>query len=133
MSIQNLDVVTLALAKDGGGGGGGGTDNYNQLRNLPQVNGVTLTGNKSTQDLHISLSGSFTPEGSVNVTHASDTEVTVNSITAVGSLPSMTVNGETLVFDAGTLPTKGSDQTVIGAVGNISASFSGTAGSVTVS
>lgn len=35
-------------------GGGGGTSNYNQLLNKPQINGVELTGNKSTTDLQIS-------------------------------------------------------------------------------
>lgn len=35
------------------GGGGGGTSDYTQLTNKPQVNGVTLTGNKSTADLGI--------------------------------------------------------------------------------
>lgn len=31
--------------------GGGGTSDYTQLTNLPQVNGVTLTGNKTSADL----------------------------------------------------------------------------------
>ena len=33
------------------GGGGGGTTNYNLLTNLPQINGVTLKGDKSFDDL----------------------------------------------------------------------------------
>lgn len=33
------------------GGGGGGTTNYNLLTNLPQINSVTLKGNKSFDDL----------------------------------------------------------------------------------
>lgn len=33
------------------GGGGGGTTNYNSLTNLPQINGVTLKGDKSFDDL----------------------------------------------------------------------------------
>ena len=37
-----------------GGGGGGSTSNYNQLSNKPQINGVELTGNKSSSDLGIS-------------------------------------------------------------------------------
>ena len=37
----------------GGGGGGTGTDNYNSLSNKPQINGVTLTGNKKSADLKI--------------------------------------------------------------------------------
>ena len=34
-----------------GGGGGGGTDDYADLTNKPQINGVTLSGNKSASDL----------------------------------------------------------------------------------
>lgn len=37
-----------------GGGGGGGTDDYSDLINKPQINGVTLSGNKTTSDLNIS-------------------------------------------------------------------------------
>lgn len=36
-----------------GGGGGGGTTNYSQLINKPQINGITLNGNLTTQDLLI--------------------------------------------------------------------------------
>lgn len=36
------------------GGGGGGTSDYSALNNKPQINGVTLIGNKTTQDLNIS-------------------------------------------------------------------------------
>ena len=35
------------------GGGGGGTSDYTDLRNKPSINGVTLTGNKTTSDLGI--------------------------------------------------------------------------------
>lgn len=38
-------------------GGGGGTTNYNNLSNKPQINGVTLQGNKTTQELNITASG----------------------------------------------------------------------------
>lgn len=34
-----------------GGGGGGGTSNYNELSNKPKINGTTLSGNKSLEDL----------------------------------------------------------------------------------
>lgn len=138
---KGLDVITLELAKaSGGGGGGGGTTNYNQLSNKPQINGHTLSGNKTTSELGFgtlasknSASGSFTPSGSVSVSKASDTTQTVNSIITVGELPSFTVDSDTLVFNAGTLPTKGSNQTVLSAVGNITASFLPVAGTVTVS
>lgn len=37
--------------KQFGGGGGGGTDDYTDLENKPQINSVTLSGNKSGADL----------------------------------------------------------------------------------
>jgi hypothetical protein len=80
-----------------------------------------------------SASGSYTPAGTVTVTEGDDTTTTVNSITAVGTLPSMTVSGETLVFDPGTLPTKGDNTTVVTASGTRTAAFTGTAATVTVS
>lgn len=45
------DEVLLAIAKKSGGGGGGGTTNYNALRNKPHINGIELSGDKSTEDL----------------------------------------------------------------------------------
>lgn len=38
------------------GGGGGGTSDYSQLTNKPSINGVTLSGNKTSADLGINLS-----------------------------------------------------------------------------
>lgn len=37
-------------------GGGGGTSDYEQLDNLPKIEGVTLIGNKSASDLGLALS-----------------------------------------------------------------------------
>lgn len=42
------DEILLGLIKKNGGGG---TNNYNDLKNLPQINGETLSGNKSASDL----------------------------------------------------------------------------------
>lgn len=47
------DNTLLALALKNKGGGGGGTTNYNDLDNLPQINGNTVQGNMSTSDLGI--------------------------------------------------------------------------------
>lgn len=90
-------------------------------------------GNFGSLAFKSSAEGSFTPAGTVSVSQGEDSTTTVNSITAVGTLPEFTYSGETLVFSAGTLPTKGADQTVVTAAGTVTASFSGTAGSVTVS
>lgn len=84
-----------------------------------------------------SASGSYTPAGTVSQPTASATtsSTTVNSITAVGTLPTFTVSNETLTITAGTLPTKGSDTTVITAVSGVTVSqptFSGTAAPITV-
>lgn len=91
-------------------------------------------------------SGSFTPAGTVaapiiSVKTAGST-TTVNSITAVGTLPTMptyTVASEVLTITAGspgTLPTKGKNQTVKtgdAAYQATAPEFTGTTGSVTVS
>lgn len=44
----------LAIAALSNGGGEGGTTNYNELENKPKINGVTLSGNKTAEDLGIS-------------------------------------------------------------------------------
>lgn len=124
----------------------------------------TNTNQSTTVSKASSGTATYTPEGSVaaptiSVKTAGST-TTVNSITAVGTLPNFTttVADENLTFgwSAGTLPTKGANQTVktgdaayeatapaftgTGArlvTGNISvpssASFSGTEGNVSVS
>ena len=123
------------------------------------------TNKTATVSKASSGTATYTPEGSVaapaiSVKKAGST-TTVNSITAVGTLPawSATVSGETLSigWDAGTLPTKGANTTVktgdaayeataptftgVGArlvTGNIpvpssyTATFEGTAGDVSV-
>ena len=54
----------------------------------------------------------------VSTTEITTTTTTVNSITAVGTLPTFTYNSttENLTYTAGTLPTKGSDTSVINSV-----------------
>ena len=49
---QSLLLAALA-GRSKNGGGSGGASNYNDLTNQPQINGVTLTGNKSSADLGI--------------------------------------------------------------------------------
>ncbi len=53
-------ITKLENLPSGGGGGGGGTDNYNDLNNKPQINGVTLSGNKTTSQLGISVPSPYT-------------------------------------------------------------------------
>lgn len=96
--------------------------------------GVANLGNLAFAD---SVEASYTPVGTVSqpeVTKGNDTTTTVNSITSVGTLPSMTVTSETLVFDPGTLPVKSADQTVVTESGSVSVAaptFTGTAATIT--
>ena len=46
-------------------GGGGGTSDYEDLDNLPKVNNVTLTGNKSLSDLGIQHAGNYALESEI--------------------------------------------------------------------
>lgn len=52
--IDPVLVAALAAKSGQGGGGSGGTTNYNALTNKPQINGVELSGNKTSDDLGIS-------------------------------------------------------------------------------
>lgn len=46
-----FDGTTWNEIPSSGGGGGTGTDNYNELSNKPQINGETLSGNKTAANL----------------------------------------------------------------------------------
>lgn len=48
--ISHLEWI---IATYGGGSGSGGTTDYNDLTNKPSINGITLTGNKTSIDLGI--------------------------------------------------------------------------------
>lgn len=72
--IEEL-LLELKEVIEQGGGGGGGTDNYNLLKNLPQINGTTLKGNKTAADLGL-------PSVAANPTGE-----------AVGELTSIDING----------------------------------------
>lgn len=141
---------------------GTGTANYTPEGSVSQP---TFTGTS------FSSTGSYTPEGSVTISKSNSgtanytpegtvstptitvtpSTTTVNSITAVGSLPtfSVTVANENLSFswDAGALPTKGDNTSVVSGITSatatqptftgtgavLSGSFSGTSKTVTVS
>lgn len=59
------NIVAKDSAKLNGseeGGGTGGTTNYNELENKPRINGVELSGDKSTAELGINIP-TFSPAG----------------------------------------------------------------------
>lgn len=102
---------------------------------------LTGLGSLATKD---SASGPFTPSGTVaapiiSVATAGAT-TTVNSITGVGTLPTLTMTvvdkNLTISFNQGTLPTKGNAQTVKTGDASYEATapkFTGLQGTVTVS
>lgn len=49
--MQKIEDQLEALSEQGTSGSGSGTSDYLELENKPQINGVTLTGNKSLTDL----------------------------------------------------------------------------------
>lgn len=49
--MQKIEDQLEVLSEQGASGSGSGTSNYLELENKPQINGVTLTGNKSLTDL----------------------------------------------------------------------------------
>lgn len=83
-----------------------------------------------------SASGDYTPAGTVNVTQGEDTTASVTPIASVGTLPDayFTISGETATFNfaAGTLPTAGEAVAVVTEAGAVSATFAGTAATITV-
>lgn len=55
-AISHLEQIIVKYGTGGSGGSGsGGTTNYNDLTNKPSINGITLTGNKTSVDLGISF------------------------------------------------------------------------------
>lgn len=82
---------------NGSSGEGGGTSDYEQLYNLPSINGVTLEGNKTTEDLLIDI------DGDKNYTHnqttASDTWVIVHGLNKYPSVNVINSAGDEVVGD----------------------------------
>lgn len=76
-------------------GGGGGTSDYDDLTDKPQINGVTLSGNKSASDL--SLGTYSKPSGGIPKTDlASAVQTSLGKAdTALQSAPVTSVNGQT--------------------------------------
>lgn len=81
-------------------------------------------------------SGSFTPAGTVSAPTITINKTTgsIQPVSNVGSMPTYTVTGETLVIGAGAVPTLGEAMTVMtGATGSATQpTFTGTTGTVVV-
>lgn len=84
-----------------------------------------------------SANGTFTPAGTVSRPTVTVTPQTsdIPNVTNVGSMPTYTVSGETLIISAGSVPTLGTPIAALtGATAALDAdpSFNGTSGTVTV-
>lgn len=82
------------------GGGGGGTSDYNDLSNKPQINGNTLSGNKTSSQLGITASalGAYVkPSGGIPKTDlAAAVQTSLGKAdTALQSAPVTSVDGKT--------------------------------------
>lgn len=103
------DLENRILAACGGGGGGGGfSGDYEDLYNRPKINGVTLTGNKTTADLGISyndLQNKPTIPTIANI---------LNNVYPVGSIYISVSNANPGLTFGGTWVAFGSGKTLVG-------------------
>lgn len=83
-SIYGIDDNgNAAMRIMGAGGGEGGTSNYNELSNKPQINGVTLSGNKTASELGISGAIQISVAGRETVQGFSVPKPTAEELTAI--------------------------------------------------
>lgn len=98
--------ITESVTLTEGGGGGGGTDDYSDLTNKPQINSVTLSGNKSSSDL-----------GLADAVHThsqyltQETDPTVPAWAKASEKPTYTASEVGALPDDTAIPTKVSDLT----------------------
>lgn len=86
-----MNILELAILKKMvGGGGGSGTDNYNDLSNLPQINGETLAGNKSAENLGLQDALTF---------DSAPTEDSTNPVESGGVFNALAGKQDNLTFD----------------------------------
>lgn len=51
--VKGMYICNIVGSRRGNNSGSSGTDNYNLLKNKPKINGVTLEGNKTLEQLGI--------------------------------------------------------------------------------
>lgn len=92
---MNLFDMLVSKAINGGGGGSG-TSNYNELSNKPQINDVTLTGNKTAANL--GLQAEITGEVTISSDNVDDTDATNLFVTSTEK-STWTDKQDALTFD----------------------------------
>ncbi|MBQ5825789.1 MAG: hypothetical protein IIW48_13435 [Clostridia bacterium] len=85
-----MNILELAILKKMVGGGGSGTDNYNDLSNLPQINGETLAGNKTAENLGLQDALTF---------DSAPTEDSTNPVESGGVYNALAGKQDNLTFD----------------------------------
>ena len=88
--MYNTDInplLAVLFAKSKNGGGAGGTSDYNDLTNKPSINGVELSGNKTSSDLKISAQVTQVDHGTADTTF----ELPPNEIHTWGEVVSLTL------------------------------------------
>ena len=106
-SIINIADLIASGQIPGGGGGGGGTTNYNDLTNKPTLNGVEISGNKTSADYKISAQVIQVDHGTSDTTY----QLPPNQYHTWGEVASLTLtlgagtsgqaNGYWFSFDSG--------------------------------
>lgn len=101
------DAYAILHKKIGSGGGGEGTSNYNDLSNKPTINGVEVSGDKTSADYKISEQVTQTDHGTADTTFT----LPANEIHTWGEVASLTLtlgaetsgvaNGYWFSFDSG--------------------------------
>ena len=108
MIREDGSVINIAdEIANGNIGGGGGTSDYNDLTNKPTLNGVEVSGNKTSADYKISAETTQVDHGTADTTF----ELPANQYHTWGEIPSLTLtlgaetsgqaNGYWFSFDSG--------------------------------
>lgn len=96
-TIYYTDGTTSTFEITNGKGGEGGTQDYEQLENIPSINGVALVGNKTTEDLLIETDADKNYHH--NQTTASDTWVIIHNLNKYPSVNVINSAGDEVVGD----------------------------------
>ena len=82
--IPNGNMSDAFIGGSGGGGGSTGTTNYNSLTNKPSINGVTLSGNKTSTELGVYGIGNEPPYPVTSVNgQTGDVTIEAGGVTSV--------------------------------------------------
>lgn len=120
-----MDATSYLLGKKAGGGSG--TSNYNDLSNKPSINGVTLSGNKSTSDLGIVIPDISGKQDQIDSTHKLDADLvddTTSTNKMVSASDKTTWSGKQDALVSGTNIKTINNESILGE-GNITISAGG--------